>query len=68
MDTNCIIELFNQKDYTMYANCEQVLVKGALVELAVQNVNQLCEFYTEFDPDTLRIQLSIMVLSQFQSR
>ena len=57
---SCIEERFNQKDYTMYANCEQVLVKGALGKLVSYNVDQLCEFYTEFDPDNLRIQLSIM--------
>ena len=51
----------------MYANCEQVLVKGALGELATQNVNQLCEFYTEFDPDTIQIQLSIMAESYHSS-
>ena len=31
---SCIEERFNQKDYTMYANCEQVLVKGALGKLS----------------------------------
>ena len=25
---NCIVEHFSQKDYTMYRNCEQVLLKG----------------------------------------
>ena len=39
---NCIVEHFNQKDYTMYASCEQVLLKGTLGELASQNVDQLC--------------------------
>ena len=71
MDTvaNCIVEHFNQNDFTMYANCEQVLLKRTLGELVSQNVNQLCEFYTEFDSDTLRIQLSILaILSQFQVR
>ena len=24
---NCIVECFNQNDYTMFANCEQVLLK-----------------------------------------
>ena len=24
---NCIVDHFNQKDYTIYANCEQVLLK-----------------------------------------
>lgn len=61
--TSCIEECFNQKDYTMYANCELVLVKGALGKIVSQEVDQLCEFYTEFDPDTLRIQLSIMAES-----
>ena len=64
---NCIVEY--QKDYTKYANCEQVLLKGTLGELASQNVNQLCEFCTKFDSDNLCIQLSILaVLSQFQAR
>ena len=27
---NCILGHFNQKVYTMYANCEQVLLKGTL--------------------------------------
>ena len=48
---NCIVEYFHQKDYTMYANCEQVLLKGTLGELVSQNVDQLCEFYTEFDSE-----------------
>ena len=51
--TNCIVECLNQKDYTMYANCEQVLLKATLGELVSQNVDQLCEFYTEFDSDNL---------------
>ena len=38
---NCIVECFNQNNYTMYANCEQVLLKGTLGELVSQNVNQL---------------------------
>ena len=46
---NCIVEHFNKKDYTRYANCEQVLLKRTLGELVSQNVNQLCEFYTELD-------------------
>ena len=25
-----VVEGFNQKDFTMYANCEQVLLKGTL--------------------------------------
>ena len=44
----------------MFAKCEQVLVKGALGTLVPQNVDQLCEFYTEFEPHILRIQLSLM--------
>ena len=35
---NCILEHFNQKYYTMYANCMQVLLKGTLGELVSQNV------------------------------
>ena len=38
---NYIVEHFNQKDYTMYANCEQVLLKGTLGELVSQNEDQL---------------------------
>ena len=63
---NCFVERFNQKDYSMYANYEKGLLKGTLGELVSQNVDQLCEFYTEFDSDTLRIQLPI--LTQFQAR
>ena len=48
-----VVERLNQKDYTMYANCEQVLLKATLGELVSQNVDQLCEFYTEFDSDNL---------------
>ena len=55
---NCTVECFHEKDYTMYANGEQVLLKGTLGELVPQNLDQLCEFYTEFDSDTLRILLS----------
>ena len=52
----------------MYANCEQVLLKGTLRELVSQNVNQLCEFYTKFDSDILRIQLSIAAESYYSFR
>ena len=70
MDTvaNCIVEHFNQKDYTMYTNCEQVLLKGTLGELFSQNVDQLCYFYIEFDSDTIRIQLSILAESYHSFR
>ena len=70
MDTvaNSIVESFNQKDYTMYANCEQVLLKGTLGELVSQNVDQLCQFYTEFNSDTLWIQLSILAESYHSFR
>ena len=33
-----------------------------------QNVDQLCEFYTEFDSDTLRIELSILAESYHSFR
>ena len=52
----------------MYANCEKVLLKGTLGKLVSQNVDQLCEFYTEFDSDTLQIQLSILVESYHSFR
>ena len=64
---NCIVECFNQKDYTMYANCLQVIQKG-IWELVSQNVNQLCEFNTEFDSDTIRIQLSVLAESYHSFR
>ena len=62
MDTvaNCIVEYFNQTAYTMYVNCEQVLLKRTLGELVSQYVDQRCVFYTEFDTDTLQIQLSVL--------
>ena len=47
----------------MYANCEQILLKGTLGELVSQNVDQLFEFNKEFDSDTLQIQLSILAES-----
>ena len=65
---NYIIELFNQRDYTMYENCEQGLLKGTLRELVSQNVDQLYELHTEFDSDTLRIQLSILAESYHSFR
>ena len=65
---NFIVEHFNQKDYTKYANCEQVLLKGTKGELVSQNVDQLCEFYTEFDSDTLRNPLSRFAESYHSSR
>ena len=37
----------------MYAYCEQVFLNGILEQLVSQNVDQLCEFNTEFDSDTL---------------
>ena len=52
----------------MYANCEQVLLKGTLGELVSQNVDQLYEVYTEFDSDTLRIQLSVLAESYYSCR
>ena len=65
---NCIAECFNQNDYTIYANCEQVLLKENWGGLVSQNVNQLCEFYTEFDSNTLQIQLSILAGSYHSFR
>ena len=47
---------------------EQVLLKGTLGELASQNVDQLCEFYTKFNSDTLGIQLSILAESYHSFR
>lgn len=47
----------------MYANCEEVLVKGTTGKLTSQNLVWLCEFYTEFDPTTLQIQSSIAARS-----
>ena len=44
----------------MYAKCEQVLLKGTLGGLVSQNVDQLCEFYTEFDSGSLQIQLAVL--------
>ena len=43
----------------MYADYEQVFLKGNMGELVLQNSDQ-CEFYTEFDSDSLQIQLSIL--------
>ena len=37
----------------MYANFEQVLLKGILGKLVPQNIDQLCEFNTELDSDTI---------------
>ena len=70
MDTvaNCIVEHINQKDYTMYANCEQVLVKGTLGNLLSQNVDKLIEFYIEFDSDSLQIQPCILAESYHSFR
>ena len=34
VDTVANVEHFNQKDYTMYANCEQALLKGTLGNLS----------------------------------
>ena len=45
---NCIVGCFNQKDYTMYANCKQVHLKGTLGGLVSRNVDQ-CVISTEFD-------------------
>ena len=61
---NCIVEHFNQTDFTMHANCEQVL----LGEFVSQNVDQLCEFYTEIDSDILQIQLSLLTESYHSFR
>ena len=65
---NCTLEHFPQKDYTMYANYEQVHLKETLGEFVSQNVNHLCEFYTEFDSDTLQIQISILAESNHSFR
>ena len=52
----------------MYANCEQVHLKGTLGKLVSQNVDQLSDFYTEFDSDMLQIQLSILAESYHSFR
>ena len=52
----------------MFANCEQVHLKGTLGKLVSQNVDQLCDFYTKFDSDTLQIQLSILAESYYSFR
>ena len=64
MDTvaNWIVECFNQKDYTMYANCEQVLLKELWGELS-HKISTNCVSSTKFDSDTLRIRLSILAES-----
>ena len=46
----------------------QTLLKGTLGEIVSQNVNQLCEFYTEFGSDALQIWLSILVESYHSFR
>ena len=46
----------------------KVLLQGTLGELVSQNVDQLCDFYTEFDSDTLGIQLSILAVSYHSFR
>ena len=50
---NCIVEHFNQKNHIMYANCDQVHLKRTLGEFVSQNVDQLCQFHTEFNSNTL---------------
>ena len=67
MDTvvNFLVE---HLDSTMYANCEPVLLKRTLGELVLKNVDLLCEFYTEFDSDTLRIPLSVLAVSYHSFR
>ena len=65
---NCNVKHFNQKDYTMYANCEQVLLKVTLGKRVSKNVDQPCEFHTEFDYDNLQIQLSILAESYHSFR
>ena len=62
---NCIVECFYQKNYAVVANCEHFFLKGTLGELVSQNVDQLYEFYTEFDSDTLAIQQSILAESYY---
>ena len=45
----------------MIANCEQVLLKGTLGELVLQNIDQLCSTQS-------LIMILGRVLSQFQAR
>ena len=42
---------------------EEVFVKGTMWKLTSQNLDRLCEFYSEFDPTTLPIQSSIAARS-----
>ena len=44
---NCIVEYFSRIDYTMYANCEQVLLIGTLGKLVSQDVDNASS--TQFD-------------------
>ena len=70
---NCIVEHYNQKYCNMYANCEQVFLKGTLGELS-HKMSTNCVSSTQsltLITDTWRIQLSIYVarvLSLFQPR
>ena len=67
MDTvvNCIVEHFNQKDYTMYVNSEKVLLKGTLGEFVSQMSTTVRVLHRV---DTLRILVSILAESYHSFR
>ena len=54
----CIKELFEQKDYEMYATLEQLLIKAIISELFEEELQKVLGFYhDDFNDDILREQL-----------
>ena len=55
---NCITDRFEQVDYRMYANCEQLLLKAANNEDYSDEIENVTSFYgSDFQPASLQAQL-----------
>ena len=55
---NCVEDRFNQKDYHMYATCEQLLIKAVKKEDFSDEISEVMNFYNDdFNAHMIKIQL-----------
>ena len=58
---NCIEDRFNQKDYRMYATCEQLLIKAVKKEDFSDEISGVMDFYNDkFNARMIKIQLQLL--------
>ena len=58
---NCIEDPFNQKDYNMYATCEQLLIKAVKKEDFFDEISEFTDFYNDdFNAHMIKIQLQLL--------